>query len=135
MIVSLEASAFYIDESEGFVEVCAEADHQFETSFEVRIQTANSEAIGKSLTLTSTYSRMYSAAGEDYVAVDKYILFSPERSLIECVHIPVLNDECVEDKECFYVSLSPTDECVEIGENDTARVTIIDDDSKLWLCI
>ena len=50
VIVSLEASVFYIDESEGFVEVCAEADHQFETSFEVIIQTADSEALGESLT-------------------------------------------------------------------------------------
>ena len=50
MIVSLEASDFYINESEGFVEVCAVADHQFETSFEVIIQTADSEALGESLT-------------------------------------------------------------------------------------
>ena len=78
---------------------------------------------------------MYSTAGEDYVAVNKYILFSPERSLIECVHIPILNDECLEDEECFYVSMLSNETCVQIGENDTARVTIFDNDRKLRLFI
>lgn len=45
-----------------------------------------------------------------------------------CVHIPILNDECLESvEESFTVTISSTMDCVEIGVN-TTQVYIRDDD-------
>ena len=58
-------------------------------------------------------------------------------NLTQCVHIPIINDECVEEKEeTFKVSLSSLDGCVLLGTNYTT-ITIQDDDRKWvysWSC-
>ncbi len=50
--------------------------------------------------------------------------------MTQCVSVPIINDECVEQKqEQFIVSLSTTDEdCVEFGDPSESVVTIADDD-------
>ena len=54
---------------------------------------------------------------------------------IQCVYIPILNDECLEEEhEGFSVELSSEQECV-MFVNSTANITIYDDDSKLSLSI
>ncbi len=51
-------------------------------------------------------------------------------SLTQCVRVPIINDECVEEKqEEFIVSLSSDKECVIVGNNETT-ITIQDDDSE-----
>ena len=50
---------------------------------------------------------------------------------MQCVNIPIINDECVEEKEEeFQVSISSDQDCVLFDVNSTV-VTIYDDDSKL----
>ena len=49
---------------------------------------------------------------------------------IQCVYIPILNDECVEEElEDFSVKLSSEQDCV-IFLNSTVEIIIIDDDSE-----
>ena len=53
-----------------------------------------------------------------------------DSDLTQCVYIPIINDECVEDKEeTFNVSLSTEEECVEFGVYDIT-VVILDDDRE-----
>ena len=44
--------------------------------------------------------------------------------------VPIVNDSTIEDTETFTASLSTTESNVNIGD-DTATVTILDDDSEL----
>ncbi len=55
--------------------------------------------------------------------------------MTQCVSVPIINDECVEEKqEQFSVSLSTTlEDCVEIGATNQSDVTIGDDDG-VCLC-
>ncbi len=60
-------------------------------------------------------------------------------SLTQCVRVPIINDECVEEKEEeFLVSLSTEEECVIVGDSQTS-VTILDNDGKslpyMLLCV
>ena len=73
------------------------------------------------------------SAGEDYVAVNKSISFYPGYGTVQCVHIPILNDECLEDDiESFNMLISSNDDdCVVIGATSSeVQVYIRDDDGK-----
>lgn len=53
----------------------------------------------------------------------------------QCVYIPILNDECLEeDEEYFNITLSSDQDCVFFS-NDTFEATIVDDDCKFNLVI
>lgn len=68
-------------------------------------------------------------AGEDYISVNKSVVFYPGLEITQCVHIPVFNDECLEDDmEVFNVSISSNDDCVMIGATSEVEVYIRDDD-------
>ena len=75
--------------------------------------------------------QIFTTEGDDYIPVSitlEWHYDSP--SLIQCVKIPIVNDECVEEKEEeFRVSLLSDQDCVLLGLNYTT-VTIVDDDSK-----
>ena len=60
--------------------------------------------------------------------MEKVIRFFAGGERMRCVHIPILNDECLESEESFDVKLSTTMDCVSIGNNMTT-VFIEDDDS------
>ena len=75
------------------------------------------------------------AAGEDYVESVKSILFAPGFGLVQCVHIPVLDDECLEyNLESFNVSLNSSLDCVQFGVME-AMVYIEDDDGNIYVII
>ena len=84
-----------------------------------------------SLGIAYSYSYLH-AGGEDYISVKKMIRFFAGGERTRCVHIPILNDECLEYEEAFAVELSTTMDCVTIGNNLTA-VFIEDDDGKFNL--
>ncbi len=66
--------------------------------------------------------------GEDYAPVDESVQFAPGFGQIQCVKIPILNDNFLEeDLETFSVAVSSQQSCVVIGRNET-EVNIRDDD-------
>ena len=68
-------------------------------------------------------------AGEDYITVNKTVIFYPGYERLQCVHIPILNDECLEESmEIFNVSLSSRDSCVVVDGTSEVEVYITDDD-------
>jgi len=73
-----------------------------------------------------------SAGGEDYIETEKNVTFGVGLGTVECVHIPILNDICLEDtNETFSVSISSDVDCVLV-ESSASRVevTINDDDGQ-----
>ena len=71
-------------------------------------------------------------AGEDYIAVNKSVIFYPGYEKLQCVHIPILNDECLEESmEVFNVSLSSKDSNVVVDGTSEIEVYIWDDDGMI----
>ena len=73
---------------------------------------------------------IYFIGGEDYVSVEKSLLFSFGFDLTQCVHIPILADNCLEQTESFNVSLSAKHIGVNIGVQEIT-VYICEDGGKL----
>ena len=77
-----------------------------------------------SLTLSST-------AGSDYIdPVVTTVTFGPDVTSAS-YPVPIVDDSNIENTETFTASLSTTESNVNIGD-DTATVTILDDDSELF---
>ena len=129
--VSIEGGAHVsVDESGGYVEVCVMADHDSQASYEVMVSTTSVSATGschqtqESLSL----SRLFLAGG-DYVEVNKRLVFAFGFATRQCVDIPILVDECLEQTESFNVSLSSEQDCVEFGLAEI-QVYIEEDDGN-----
>ena len=61
----------------------------------------------------------------------KNVTFAVGFGTSQCIYIPILNDNRLEDfTEDFYVILSATEDCVIINENANISIVIQDDDSK-----
>ena len=76
-----------------------------------------------SLTLSST-------AGSDYTQpVVTTVTFGPDQTSAS-YPVPIVDDSNIENTETFTASLSTTESNVNIGD-DTATITILDDDSEL----
>ena len=67
------------------------------------------------------------------MSVKKNLTFAVGLGTGQCVHVPILNDDCLENKtEAFYVSLRSEVDCVTLEESARSiEVTIFDDDSEL----
>lgn len=74
--------------------------------------------------------------GEDYIGLNKSLVFSFGFGTVECVHIPILNDECYEDfMQSFNILLSSEQDCVNFDVTEFP-VYILDDDCKsLWMVV
>ncbi len=70
------------------------------------------------------------ADGEDYALTEKNLTFGVGLGTVECVHIPILNDVCLEDmNETFSVSISSDVDCVVVEPSaSSVEITINDDD-------
>ena len=69
---------------------------------------------------------------EDFLYTDKQLTFAVNFGIEKCVHIPILNDLCLENSESFSVSISSDMSCVAIDPSaNTVQVTITDDDGEL----
>lgn len=70
--------------------------------------------------------------GEDYSQVEKNLTFAVGLGTVECVYIPILNDECLEDmSEVFTVSISSDTERVIVQPSaSSVEVTIVDNDGQ-----
>ena len=74
---------------------------------------------------------MSSTAGSDYTQPGvSTVTFDPDQ--MSASHsVPIVDDSNIEDTETFTATLSTTESGVTIGD-DTATVTILDDDSELF---
>lgn len=63
------------------------------------------------------------------MGVNKTLVFAPGFGLIQCVHIPILHDDCLEVTESFDVMLSAEHAGV-IFNNSEATVYIREDDGE-----
>ena len=74
---------------------------------------------------------LYALGNKDYVSIQKNLTFAVGLGTKECVHIPILNDVCVEDTEAFSASISSAVECVMVDLSaNSVEITIIDDDGE-----
>ena len=66
--------------------------------------------------------------------VEKNVTFGVGLGTVECVHIPILNDVCLEEMtESFSVSISSDVECVVVEPSaSSVEITITDDDSMYF---
>ena len=82
------------------------------------------------LFLLSSYDRRtIITAGSDFTPPDSLdVLFTEEGS--QCFNVTILDDECVEDDESFEVSLTTSDDDVDI-HTSLAFIVIIDTDGKI----
>ena len=72
--------------------------------------------------------------GEDFVQIWQTLVFDSSTNTTQCVYIPIINDDCVEDEpEEFTATLRSDDDCVSFGSNSTT-VSIFDDDCECLLC-
>ena len=124
-----------VNESAGFVEICVEASHQSQTTYEVVLRTEDDTATGNSLENDiwnlALMIGMYFVGGEDYVSFEKSLLFSFGFELTQCVHIPILTDDCLELTESFNVTLSADHLGVNFDVN-VIVVSILEDDGKFF---
>ena len=66
--------------------------------------------------------------------MNKSVVFYPGFEVVQCVHIPIFNDECLEDSmEFFNVSISSNDDRVVIGATREVEVYIRNDDGMFYL--
>ncbi|XP_064390869.1 uncharacterized protein LOC135338715 isoform X3 [Halichondria panicea] len=101
-------------ENEGAVEICVQLDHL---------------PVGSIVTVALTTQPLIATEDEDYLSLTATLEWHYDSpSVVQCVSVPIINDECVEEKEeVFTVSLSTEQACVQLGANLTT-VTIQDDD-------
>ncbi len=82
------------------------------------------------IVLISNYYYIFTIGGEDYGMKDLNITFAFGFGRTQCVDIPILNDECLEeDLEFFNVSISSSFNCVKFNV-DEISVSIRDDDGE-----
>ena len=75
----------------------------------------------------------HSVDGSDFNTISLQITFGPEQ-LSATVRVPIVNDNIIENTEMFTAILMTAEENVEIIDN-TATVTIIDDDGKVLIFV
>ena len=77
---------------------------------------------------------IHSAAteGDDYIYISQKIVFNKDMLGPQSIYIPIVNDECLEEKEEYFtVKLSTPMDCVNLVD-DVVTIHIQDDDCKLW---
>ena len=66
--------------------------------------------------------------GEDFIGISKEIILNADIPY-KNVYIPIVNDECLEYDEYFFVDLTTSLPCVNLV-NDTISITIEEDDCE-----
>ena len=71
---------------------------------------------------------------EDFRPVDIDLIFNEQTSNEQTVYVPILNDDCLEEKlEDFTVVASSDMDCVDIVDGEVT-INIEDNDGKIYLC-
>ena len=81
-------------------------------------------------------SFLFFTDGSDFEPVSETVTFLPGETTAS-VSVPIVDDSNIEDTEMFSATLTTTDSNVVIGSDDTATVTILDNDrtSIISLCV
>ena len=80
------------------------------------------------------YPHYFSSVGEDFDQIWQTLVFDSSTNTTQCVHIPIINDDCVEDEpEEFTATLKSDDDRVSFGTN-SATISVFDDDCKCLYC-
>ena len=66
-------------------------------------------------------------AADDYISVEKILIFAPGRESVECLNVTIINDDIFEASESFVLSLDVEHKRVPVK----TTVYIIDDERKL----
>ena len=73
-------------------------------------------------------------ADDDFFPLETPLVFDEGLDMVQCVYVPILNDECLEYREeYFYITLSSEQDCVRLV-NDSIEATIVDDDCESDFC-
>ena len=72
------------------------------------------------------------ALGQDYNRTNQQVTFTPSDVRVCSPTAIIINDTIPELHEFFFVLLSSTDSAVNVIGDDTATVTILNDDGKLF---
>ena len=128
--VSITSGNQTVREDVGQVEVCIELDHSPLVPVYVTLTTLSGTAMSKTLLAQTSLFKVALLDEEDYSLVEKNVTFGVGLGTVECVHIPILNDVCLEDEtESFSVSISSEVECVVVEQAaSSVEITIVDDD-------
>jgi uncharacterized delta-60 repeat protein len=70
-------------------------------------------------------------AGDDYEAVDTYVLFADGEEGERVVDVPILLDDIEEPDKTLNLTLSEPRGCATLGQQNTATLTILDDDRPI----
>ena len=82
------------------------------------------------------YSYNISAiAGEDYVSLSREIIFDEDSEKSVYISIPIINDECLEERESFYVNINSSMDCVNLPIETTQEIYIYNDDGMMDKCL
>ena len=131
--VSITGDNQAVREDVGQVEVCIELNHSPLVPVYVTLTTLSGTAMSKRLIAQSSLFKAPFLDEEDYGLVEKNVTFGVGLGTVECVHIPILNDVCLEDEtETFSVSISSEVECVVVEPAaSSVEITIVDDDGTI----
>ena len=71
---------------------------------------------------------LYFSVNSDYQSVNQDVTFQPDAKR-QCVKVPIVNDDDLENEERFTLSITTVNDRVNI-EPDTTTVVITDDDGE-----
>ena len=76
------------------------------------------------------------SAGEDYEALDVNVTFpiGSRNGSVSCAEIPLMDDECFEKKERFYLHLYAVERNIHVYGSSYVDVWILDEDGKSGMC-
>ena len=153
VLVSVVDTDFTVYENEGALLLCLQVNHTVRTRALVTISTYSGTAIGwynvamqalrnkdklihqSSLCAPIIMFNFVLPADEDFVPVEKMLVFDEGLDTTQCLYVPILNDECLEyEEEYFTINLSSDQDCVYFV-NDSYEATIIDDDCEYYMML
>ena len=62
------------------------------------------------------------------MSLSREIIFNEDSEKSLYIYIPIINDECLEEVESFYVNINTSMECVKLPVQTSQRIYIYNDD-------
>ena len=130
---NLNQNAYTVVEGMMAVSVCVSLSGTIERNVIVTLTTSSDSTLGiytEWLCFISILSLLhfYHNKAMDFTPVDRVITFQSNASI--CEDVTIIDDSVLENAETFQIALSTSDPDVNLGNNATASITILDDDSK-----
>ena len=120
--VSFSQDSYTVAEGDNLINICVNLSGVIERNVTVTFTTVSLTAQG------------FLSGDRDFIPVVSNLTFQPGSALQHCTPVIVEDDSILEIDEVFSVILSTRDWAVNFGQ-ESANITIIDDDSKFLQCI